>query len=43
MDISVDSIVYDTVGNFKYGVAFEANFIDSAHESESNNSSGPFY
>ena len=38
MDISLDSIVYDTVDNFKYDVAVEANFVDSDCESESGNS-----
>ena len=29
MDISLDSIVYDTVDYFKYDIAVEANFVDS--------------
>ena len=33
MDISLDPIVYDTVDNFKYEVAVEANLVDSAYES----------
>ena len=43
MDISLDSIVYDTVDNFKYDVAVEANFIDPAYESESGNSMEAIY
>ena len=43
MDISLASIVYDTVDNFKYDVAVEANFVDSAYESESDNSVKAIY
>ena len=43
MDISLDSIVYDTVDNFKYDVAVEANFVDSDCESESGNSMKAIY
>ena len=43
MEISLDSTVYDTVDNFKYDVAVEANFVDSAYESESGNSMKAIY
>ena len=43
MDISLDSIIYDTVDNFKYDIVVEANFVDSAFESESDNSMKAIY
>ena len=41
LDISLDSMIYSTVDNFMNDISVEANFSDSAYETELDNSMGP--
>ena len=41
LDISLDFMIYSTVDNFMNDISVEANFSDSAYESEIDNSMGP--
>ena len=41
LDISLDSMIYSTIDNFMNVISVEANFSDSACETELDNSMGP--